>query len=96
MSLRPLSDNVLVRQIETENKTQSGIVLATESKPATQAVVIEVGPGKWDNGVFIKTLLNPGNVVELGYLNSSIHKPVNVNGKQYLIVKESDILAIVE
>jgi chaperonin GroES len=95
MKLKPLADRVIVRQSEAETKTASGIVLpdsATE-KP-TRGKVIAVGPGK---------LSDKGKPMELGVrVNDTVYygkysgTEVEVDGQKFVILRESDILGIVE
>lgn len=67
MELKPLHDRIVVRLIEAETVTDAGIVIpdASKEKP-TQGEVIAVGPGKYENGVFVPTTVKPGDRVLFG------------------------------
>ena len=88
MKLSPLGDRVVLKQFEAEETTKSGIVLPgnAQEKPQ-QGTVIAVGSGKKDEPMEVKE----GDVVLYGKYAGT---EVTVNDKKYLIVKQSDILAI--
>ena len=89
MKLKPLHDKVLVKRTDEEQTTPGGIVLpgsATE-KPS-QGEVVAVGPGTKENPVTVKV----GNTVLYGKYSGT---ELKLDGKDYLIMRESDILAIV-
>src|SRR5512147_2862245 len=95
MAIRPLYDRVVVRRIESETKTLGGIVIpdsATE-KP-DQAEVVAVGPGALlDNGQLRPLAVNVGDRVLIGKYSGS---EVKLDGEDLLVVKETDILAVLE
>lgn len=93
--LRPLADRVIVKQSEAETKTKSGILLpdAAKEKP-TRGTVISVGPGKLDDKGKPMTLsVKEKDTVVYGKWSGT---EVEVDGTKYVILKESDILGIVE
>lgn len=92
--LKPLADRVLIKMIEGEETTKSGIILASGAKEKPQiAEVIEVGPGGNVDGKEVKMMLKKGDkVVASKYAGTE----VKYEGEEYIIVKQSDILAIVE
>jgi len=95
MKIKPLGDKVLVERLEAQAVTAGGIVLpeAAKEKPQ-QGKVISVGPGKiLDDGSIQKMQLKKGDVV---LFTSYAGSDVKVNDKEYLIMSESDIMAIVE
>ncbi len=95
MAIRPLDDRVVVEPLEAEEKTEGGIVLPdTAKEKPTKGKVISVGEGKLlDNGSRAKLLVKKGDQVLYGkYAGSEI----TVGGKEYLILRESDILAKIE
>ncbi len=95
MAIRPLDDRVIVEPLEAEEKTEGGIVLPdTAKEKPTKGKVISVGEGKLlDNGSRAKILVKKGDQVLYGkYAGSEI----TVGGKEYLILRESDILAKIE
>lgn len=94
MKLKPLADRVVVKLVEAEEKTKSGIILtgAAKEKPEV-AEVIAVGPGGMVDGKEIKMTVKKGDkVITSKYAGTE----VKVDGQEYTIVKQSDILAIVE
>ncbi|MDR4506587.1 MAG: co-chaperone GroES [Candidatus Scalindua sp.] len=95
MAIRPLDDRVVVEPLEAEEKTKGGIVLPDSAKEKpTKGKVIAIGDGKLlDNGQRAALLVKKGDQVLYGkYAGTEI----TVNGKEYLIIKESDILAKID
>jgi chaperonin GroES len=94
MKLNPLADRVVVKMVELEETTKSGIILTASSKEKTQvAEVLAVGPGELKDGVRIPMSVKVGDkVVTSEYCGTKI----KLDGTEYVIVSESDILAIVE
>jgi len=95
MKLRPLQDRVIVRQSEAEEKTKSGIVLpdAAKEKP-TKGKVVSVGPGKLDdNGKPMEIGLRAGDTVYYGKYSGT---DVEVDGEKFVILRETDILGVLE
>ena len=92
MSLRPLSDRIVVKAHEAEEKTASGIILPDTAKEKPQmGEILAVGPGKTnDTGTINKMSLKKGDKVLYGKYSGT---EVNINGEDLLIMKESDILA---
>lgn len=92
--IKPLSDRVLVKMKESEETTKSGIILANSAKEKPQiAEVIEVGPGKIIDGKREEMSVKKGdNVVISKYAGTE----VKYEGEEYIILREEDILAIVE
>ena len=94
MKLVPLGDRVVLKQLEAEETTKSGIVLPgqAQEKPQ-QAEVIAVGPGGVVEGKEVKMEVKVGNkVIYSKYAGTEI----KLDGEEYIIVKQNDILAIVE
>ena len=94
MKLRPLGDRVVLKYQEAEEKTQSGIILPDSAKEKPQeAVVIAVGPGKCEDGKCQTMQVKEGQkVIYSKYAGTE----VKLDGQEYIIVRQSDILAIVE
>ena len=94
MKLVPLGDRVVLKQLEAEETTKSGIVLPgqAQEKPQ-QAEVIAVGPGGVVEGKEVKMEVKVGNKVIYSKYAGTEVKHV---GEEYIIVKQNDILAIVE
>lgn len=94
MKLVPLGDRVVLKQIEVEETTKSGIVLPGQSKEKPlQAEVIAVGPGGIVEGKEVTMLVSEGDkVVYSKYAGTEIE----LDGEEYLIVKQNDILAVIK
>lgn len=93
MSYEPLADRVIIEQKEPEQKTSSGIVLpdTAQEKPQT-GTVVAVGPGRTsDEGKNIPMTVKVGDVVIFAKYGGT---EIKDGGKEYLIVKETDILAV--
>jgi chaperonin GroES len=93
--LRPLADRVIVKQTEAEEKTKSGIYLpdAAKEKP-TKGKVISVGPGKLDEkGRPMDVGVRAGDTVYYGKYSGT---DVEVDGEKYVILRENDILGVLE
>lgn len=92
--IRPLQDRVVIKMIESEDTTKSGIILSSNSKEKPQiAKVLEVGPGGNVDGKNIEMYINKGDKV---IINKYSGTEVKFDGEDLIIVKQSDILAIVE
>ena len=95
MTLKPLQDRVVVKMAEVEETTKSGIILAGSAKEKPQiAEVLAVGPGKpSDNGGFTAMTVKVGDkVIASKYAGTS----VKLDGTEYVIVSEDDVLAVVD
>lgn len=94
MKLVPLGDKVVVKQLEAIETTKSGIVLTGGAKEKPQeAEVIAVGPGGMVDGKEVKMEVKPGQKVMYSKYAGT---EVKLDGEEYIILKQSDILAIVE
>lgn len=94
MKLKPLADRVVLKQFEAEEKTKSGIVLTGQSKEKPQeAEVVAVGPGGTVEGKEIKMEVKVGDKVIYSKYSGT---DVKLDGEEYVIVKQNDILAIVD
>ncbi len=94
MKLVPLGDKIVLKQLEAEETTKSGIVLTGQAKEKPQeAEVIAVGPGGNIDGKEVVMQVKTGDkVIYSKYAGTD----VNLDGEEYIIVKQNDILAIVE
>ena len=94
MKLKPLGDRVVLKQQEAEEKTQSGIILPESAKEKPQtAIVIAVGPGSETNGKKAEMQVKEGDrVIYSRYSGTG----VKLEDEEYIIVNQSDIIAIVE
>ena len=93
--LRPLADRVIVKQSEAEEKTKSGILLPdTAKEKPTKGKVVAVGPGKLDDkGKRMDIGLRAGDTVYYGKYSGT---DVEVNGEKFVILRETDILGVLE
>ena len=92
--LKPLGDRVVIKMIESEETTKSGIILASTAKEKPQiAKVMEVGPGIDVDGKLVKMEVKKGDIV---VVNKYAGTEVKYEGENLMIVSQSDILAIVE
>ena len=95
MSFRPLHDRVLVRRIESEDKTAGGIIIPDTAKEKPQeGEVVAVGAGtRDDNGKLVALDVKAGDTVLFGKWSGT---EVKIDGEDLIIMKESDILGIIE
>ena len=94
MTLKPLADRVVLKQVEAEEKTKSGIILssAAQEKPEIYTVVV-AGPGGLVDGNEVKMQVKAGDKVITGKYSGTT---VKIDGEEFNIVRQSDILAIVD
>ncbi len=94
MTIKPLGDRVVIRNVEAEETTKSGLLLAGTAKEKPQmAVVLAVGPGGNVDGKEITMHVSEGQkVIYSKYAGTEC----KLDGEEYIIVRQSDILAIVE
>ncbi len=94
MNIKPLADRVVIRMTEAEETTKSGIILAGSAKEKPQvAVVVAVGPGGVVDGKEITMYVKEGDKVLTSKYSGT---EVKLDGVEYTIVRQNDILAIVE
>ncbi len=94
MKLKPLADRVVIKSLEVEKTTKSGIVLTTSAQEKPQmAEVVAVGPGGVVEGKDITMYVNVGDkVIYSKYAGTE----VKLDGEDYIVVRQNDILAVVE
>ena len=93
MTLKPIGDRVVLRQLEAEETTKGGIILASKSQEKPQeAEVVAVGPGKTEDGEVIQMQVSVGDKV---IFSKYAGTEVKLGDDEYIIVKHGDILAIV-
>ena len=94
MNLKPLADRVVIKRVEAEEKTKSGIILtsAAQEKPEIYEVIV-VGPGGMVDGKDVKMEVKAGDKVIAGKYSGT---EVKLDGEEYTIVRQADILAVVE
>ena len=94
MKLKPLGDRVIIKMMEAEEKTKSGLILTGSAKEKPEiAEIIEVGPGGLVDGKEVKMTVKKGQKVITSKYSGT---EVKVDGVEYTIVRQGDILAIVE
>lgn len=95
MNIKPLGDRLVVERLEQEEKTSGGIIIPdTAKEKPKQAKVLAVGPGaKDENGKRIAMDVAVGDIV---LFTQWAGNEVKIDGKDYLILKESDVIGIVE
>ncbi|MCC6983427.1 MAG: co-chaperone GroES [Bauldia sp.] len=95
MKFRPLQDRVVVRRVESEQKTTGGIIIPDTAKEKPQeGEVVAVGPGARDeDGERIPLDVKEGDRILFGKWSGT---EVKLDGEEYLIMKESDIMGIIE
>ncbi len=94
MTIKPLADRVVVKLTEVEETTSSGIILAASAQEKPQiAEVLAVGPGGTVDGKEVKMYVKVGDKVITSKYSGT---EVKLNNEEYIIVRQSDILAVVE
>ena len=94
MKLKPLGDRVIIKMMEAEEKTKSGLILTGSAKEKPEiAEIIGVGPGGLVDGKEVKMTVKKGQKVITSKYSGT---EVKVDGEEYTIVRQGDILAIVE
>ena len=94
-SIRPLADRILVKRLEEEDEQKVGgiIIPDTAKEKPQEAEVVAVGPGRLENGERIALELKEGDKVLIGKYSGT---EVKLEGEEYLIMREEDVLAVVE
>ena len=95
MKFRPLHDRVVVRRVEEDTKTKGGIIIPdTAQEKPMQGEIIAVGPGARDEaGKLVPPDVKAGDLVLFGKWSGT---EVKIDGVEYLIMKESDIMGVIE
>ena len=95
MHFRPLHDRVLVRRIEADEKTAGGIIIPDTAKEKPQeGEIVAAGPGgRNENGELVPLELKPGDRILFGKWSGT---EVRIDGQDLLIMKESDVLGVIE
>ena len=94
MTLKPLSDRVVIKMVEAEETTASGIILAGSAKEKPQvAEVLAVGPGGMVDGKDVVMQVKPGDKVITSKYSGT---EVKIDGEELIIVRQGDILAVVD
>ena len=94
MNIKPLADNVVLKLTAAEETTKSGIVLAATVKEKPQyAEVVAVGPGGIVNGNEVKMYVNVGEKVVFNKFSAT---EIKLDGEEFIIIRQDDILAVIE
>ena len=94
MTIKPLADRIVIKMVEAEETTKSGIILAGSAKEKPQvAEVVAVGPGGVVDGKEVKMYLTPGERV---LMRKYAGTEVKLDGQEFTILRQDDVLAIVE
>ena len=94
MKVTPILDNILILPLEAEEKTASGLYIPDSAKEKPQkGKVVEVGPGKFEHGQLIKPGVKKGDIVIFKKWGG---EELTIEGEDYKLVKEEDILAVVK
>ncbi len=94
MTIKPLADRVVIKMTEAEETTKSGIILAGSAKEKPQvAEIVEVGPGGMVDGNNVEMFVQKGQKVLISKYSGT---EVKIDGVEYTILRQGDILAIVE
>ena len=92
--IKPLADRILVKRLEDDDEQKVGgiIIPDTAKEKPQEAEVVAVGPGKLDSGARVAPALNKGDKVLIGKYSGT---EVKIEGEEFLIMREEDVLAIV-
>ena len=95
MALKPLHDRVLVRRTESEEKTKGGLIIPDSAKEKpSEGEIVAAGPGaRKDSGELIEMGVKPGDKILFGKWSGT---EVTIDGEELLMMKESDIMGIIE
>jgi chaperonin GroES len=94
MAIRPLQDRILIKRVKEEEKTKGGIIIPdTAKEKPVEGKVVAVGNGKYEDGKLRKPDVKPGDRVLFGKYAGS---EVKIDGEELLILREDDILGVVE
>jgi len=94
VKMRPLSDRVVVRRVDEEEKTAGGIIIPDTAKDKPQeGTIVAVGPGRTEDGKTIKLDVKKGDRILFGkYAGTEI----KLDGEEHIIMREDDILGVIE
>lgn len=93
MNIKPLGNRVLIKQVEAETTTKSGIILPGQATEQPQiAEVIAVGPGKFEHGQLVEMSVKTGDKVVFPKYKGS---EIKLDGVEYIIIEETDLLAVI-
>ena len=94
VSIKPLEDRIVIRQLEAEQVTASGLVIPDTAKEKPQeGTVLAVGPGRFEDGARVPLDVSVGDVVLYSKYGGT---EVKHNGEEYLVLSARDVLAVIE
>ena len=94
MAIRPLQDRILVKRVKEEEKTKGGIIIPdTAKEKPIEGKVVAVGNGKYEDGKLRKPDVKPGDRILFGKYSGT---EVKIDGEEHLVIREDDILGVVE
>lgn len=93
MNIRPLGNRIVIEKVEAEEKTASGIVLPQSAQEQPQFAVVRAVGDEFENNEKLKGMIQIGDKVLYGKFTGT---EVKVDGKEYIIVRYTDVLAVVE
>jgi chaperonin GroES len=94
IKIRPLHDRVIVKRIQEEEKTKGGLIIPDTAKEKPQeGRVVAVGPGKQDDGKVIPLGVKAGDKILFGKYSGT---EIKLDGEEHLILREDDILGVIE
>jgi chaperonin GroES len=94
IKVRPLHDRVIVKRLDEEEKTQGGLIIPDTAKEKPQeGTVIAVGPGKQEDGKVMALDVKTGDRILFGKYSGT---EIKLNGEEHLILREDDILGVIE
>lgn len=93
MSFKPIFDRVLAREIDDTQVTEGGIAISRQNENVKRAKVLAMGEGMWEDGTFVEMKVKIGDTV---LFEEHCCVPFFDNGKKFVLIKQTDILAIEE
>ena len=94
MKIRPLADRVVVKPVEQESKTKSGIIIPDTAKEKShKGKIIATGPGSFDDGKLVPMQVKVGDVVLYKEYGGD---EIKLDGEEVIVLKEEDIIAVIE
>ena len=91
MNIKPIFDRVLAQEIKVSNQTESGILDISTQNTVKKAVVLKTGEGCFEDGNFIKMQVNDNQII---YFEEHCAVKIVIQGKEYYLLKQTDILAV--
>jgi len=94
MNLKPTRDRIIVKPVDVDNVTESGLIIpGSRGEKPTRGEIMATGPGKYEYGVWIEVELVKGDEV---MFEAHTGTPLNVDGEEYIMMRDNEVIAIVE